>query len=124
MIVSDIFIKDEKMAKAKTEQQKAWDQAMDIIIKSGADMSSMFKEDGILKQLTKNLVERALKAELDDHLGYDKYARQSEQENSRNGTSNKNLITDNGVVELDIPRDRQGEFAPILLPKESVMNFV
>jgi transposase-like protein len=103
--------------RVKTEQEKAFDQAMDIIIKSGADLSTMFKEGGLLKQLTKNLVERALEAELDNHLGYDKYERQSEQNNSRNGTSAKNLITDNGVVELEIPRDRSSEFEPILLPK-------
>ncbi len=105
------------MAKVKTEQEKAFDQAMDIIIKSGADLSTMFKEGGLLKQLTKNLVERALEAELDSHLGYDKYERQSEQNNSRNGTSTKSLITDNGVVSLEIPRDRNSEFEPVLLPK-------
>lgn len=105
------------MAKVKTEQEKAFDQAMDIIIKSGADLNTMFKEGGLLKQLTKNLVERALKAELDSHLGYDKYERQSEQNNSRNGTSTKSLITDNGVVALEIPRDRNSQFEPVLLPK-------
>jgi putative transposase len=70
---------------------------MDIIIKSGADLSTMFEEGGLLKQLTKNLVERALEAELANHLGYDKYERQSERNNSRNRSSTKHLITDNGV---------------------------
>ena len=51
------------MARVKTEQDKVLDKAMDLIIESGADLQSMFKEGGLLKQLTKNLVERALKAE-------------------------------------------------------------
>ena len=59
------------MARVKTEQDKVLDKAMDLIIESGADLQSMFKEGGLLKQLTKNLVERALKAELNEHLGYD-----------------------------------------------------
>ena len=107
------------MAKIKTEQQKALDQAMDIIINSGADLSNMFKEGGLLKQLTKNLVERALKAELDDHLGYDKYEHSNDIVNSRNGVSKKNLITNNGVIELEVPRDRDSSFEPMLVPKRT-----
>ena len=107
------------MAKVKTEQQKALDQAMDLIINSGADLSSMFKEGGLLKQLTKNLVERALKAELDDHLGYDKYDHNNSKSNSRNGVSTKDLITDHGTIELEVPRDRNSSFEPILVPKRT-----
>ena len=107
------------MARVKTEQDKVLDKAMDLIIESGADLQSMFKEGGLLKQLTKNLVERALKAELNEHLGYDKYVNNSNSSNNRNGTSKKELITDNGVLALEVPRDRHGSFEPILVPKRS-----
>ena len=70
----------------------------------------------MLRQLTKNIFERALKAEMDEHLGYSKYGR-TETENSRNGVSKKSLITEGGVLELEVPRDRNAEFAPILVPK-------
>ena len=70
----------------------------------------------MLRQLTKNIFERALKAEMDEHLGYSKYGR-TETENSRNGVGKKSLITEGGVLELEVPRDRNAEFAPILVPK-------
>jgi len=53
----------------------------------------------MLKELTKNLFERALKAEMDEHLGYSKYGR-GETENSRNGVGKKSIITEGGVLEL------------------------
>ena len=48
-------------------------EAVDIITSSGVDLSNMFQEDGLLKQFTKELVERALEGELKQHLGYDRY---------------------------------------------------
>ena len=53
---------------------------------------------------------------MDEHVGYDRYDR-SESKNSRNGNYNKNLITENGVVDLDVPRDRDGTFVPAIVPK-------
>jgi len=67
----------------------------------------------MLKELTKNLFERALKAEMEEHLGYSKYGR-AETENSRNGVGKKSLITEGGVLELEVPRDRNAEFARYL----------
>ena len=49
--------------------------AIDLLIKGGADLKTMFAQDGLLKQLSKNIVERALAAEMDDHLGYERYDR-------------------------------------------------
>jgi transposase-like protein len=54
---------------------------------------------------------------MDNHLGYDRYDR-SDFNNSRNGHYNKNLITDNGVIELNVPRDRNGNFEPAIVPKK------
>jgi len=75
-------------------------------------------EDGILKQLTKAIVERALKAELAAHLGHDKHeAVANESGNTRNGSSAKTLKGDFGVLPIEIPRDRDGSFDPQLITK-------
>ena len=91
-------------------------QAVDLLIDKDTDLASFFAKDGMLKELTKNLFERALKAEMEEHLGYSKYGR-GETDNSRNGNSKKSLITEGGVLELEVPRDRNAEFAPVLIPK-------
>ncbi|WP_435235874.1 IS256 family transposase [Psychromonas sp. PT13] len=69
------------------------------------------------QMLTKITVEAALNAELDEHLGYSKH-RQSSTSNSRNGTSTKTIITDDGQFELETPRDREGSFEPQLVKKQ------
>jgi putative transposase len=75
-------------------------------------------ENGLLKQLTKAIVERALQAELTTHLGYEKHSLEGNAEgNTRNGTSSKRLKGDFGTVEIEVPRDRQSSFAPKLVPK-------
>ena len=123
------------MAKrTKLEQDVALDKAFDILIESGADLSKILEPDGLLKQMTKRLVEKALKAEMNKYLGYEKNERQSQItatnstdestqtepiSNSRNGYSSKSIVTDNGTLELAIPRDRRSEFDPILVPKRS-----
>jgi transposase-like protein len=72
--------------------------------------------NGFSQMLTKIMVETALGAELDDHLGYDKH-QPSSANNSRNGYSSKTLITEEGSFEVDIPRDRAGHFEPQLVKK-------
>ena len=75
-------------------------------------------ENGLLKQLTKALVERALAAELTTHLGYEKHAAEGRHSgNSRNGASSKRLKGEFGTVEIAVPRDRAGSFEPLLVPK-------
>ena len=69
------------------------------------------------QMLTKITVEAALNAELDEHLGYDKH-RQSLTNNYRNGYTSKTLKTEEGQVELDTPRDREGSFEPQLVKKQ------
>jgi putative transposase len=75
-------------------------------------------ENGLLKELTKALVERAMKAELTDHLGYEKHDPASHHSgNSRNGNSRKKLIGDFGELEIETPRDRNGSFEPKIVAK-------
>lgn len=100
---------------SKSNQDKI-KQAVELLIDKDTDLTNFFAKDGMLKELTKNLFERALKAEMDEHLGYSKYDR-GDTENSRNGVSKKSLITEGGVLELEVPRDRNAEFSPALVPK-------
>jgi len=74
--------------------------------------------EGIIKQLSKALIERAMEAELTEQLGYEK-SDQAEKPtaNRRNGKSTKQLRTDEGPMEVEIPRDREGKFEPVIVPK-------
>ena len=75
-------------------------------------------EHGLLKQLTKAVVERALQAEMAAHLGHDKHEPVANPAgNARNGTSRKTLKGEFGELPIEIPRDRQGSFEPQLIPK-------
>src|SRR2546425_3650737 len=75
-------------------------------------------ENGLLKQLTKALVERALNAELTHHLGYEKNDPTGRGSgDSRNGKSRKTLKGDFGQIEIEVPRDREGEFEPKIVGK-------
>ena len=74
---------------------------------------------GLLKALTKTVVEAALDEEMAEHVGYDKHAPEGRNRgNSRNGRRPKTVLTDNcGEVEIEVPRDRDGGFDPQLVKK-------
>ena len=75
-------------------------------------------EDGLFKQLRKALIQRALGAELTEHLGYEKGDPAGRHSgNSRNGTSSKTVLTEDGEIEIAVPRDRAGSFEPQLIGK-------
>lgn len=74
-------------------------------------------ENGLLKQLTKALVERALQAEITEHLGHDKHETVTNPTgNARNGKSHKTLKGEFGELPIEIPRDREGSFEPQIIP--------
>jgi transposase-like protein len=73
-----------------------------------------------LQQLQKRAVEKMLEAELDGHLGYDKNQKTTSS-NSRNGYSNKKLKNSFGEASINVPRDREGSFEPVLVPKRKGM---
>ena len=91
--------------------------AVDILIESDSDLSNILGKEGLIKQLSKCILERALEAEMQAHLGYDRYERNS-SENARNGSFKKNLTTENGQLELEVPRDRKGKFEPVIVKKK------
>src|ERR1700740_1835934 len=75
-------------------------------------------EDGLFKQLKKALIERALGAELTEHLGYEKGDPAGRGTgNSRNGTSSMTVLSEDGELEIAVPRDRAGSFEPQLIAK-------
>ena len=75
-------------------------------------------ENGLLKQLTKAILERALKVELTEHVGYEKHDPAGHNSgNSRNGTTTKKLKGEFGEIDLETPRDRNGSFEPAIVSK-------
>ena len=75
-------------------------------------------ENGLLKELTKRLVERALDTEMTEHLGHDKHQSVGNAKgNTRNGRSRKTLKGEFGELPIEVPRDRDGSFEPKLVPK-------
>src|SRR2546423_3954990 len=75
-------------------------------------------ENGLLKQLTKALLERAMQVEMTDHLGYEKHDPAGNNSgNSRNGATTKTLKGDFGEMALETPRDRNGSYEPKIIGK-------
>lgn len=70
----------------------------------------------LFQNFKKKIVERIVNAELDNHLGYQKHEKSSEQ-NSRNGSYSRTLITDTGTIDIDMPRDRDASFDPKFIKK-------
>lgn len=92
--------------------------ARELIEKARTEGVSLVGPDGLLRQLTKTVLEAALNAELDDHLGYEKGDVAGKfGSNERNGSSAKTVRTDVGEVRIDVPRDREGTFTPRIVPK-------
>jgi putative transposase len=91
-------------------------ELLDELLADYKGPEDMTGRDGLLKQLTGALVERALAAELTDHLGHEPGGRVAHG-NARNGTSEKTLTTDQGEVPIEVPRDRAGSFEPKLVKK-------
>ena len=84
----------------------------------GKSPEEILGEGGVLKQLTKRLVENALEGEMTEHLGYEPHAPEGKHTgNSRNGKSEKTIHTETGSVEIEVPRDRTGTFDPKLVRK-------
>lgn len=93
-------------------------ELIDKLLENYQRPEDLIGENGLLKQLTKALVERALNAELTHHLGYEKHdAAGQGSGNSRNGVSRKTLKGDFGEVDIEVPRDRNSSFEPQIVAK-------
>ena len=100
------------------EQQNIPDELIDALLANYEKPDDLLGTNGILEQLTKRVVERALEAEMTYHLGYAKHDRVTNATgNTRNGTSKKTLKGQHGEATVVIPRDREGSFEPQLVAK-------
>ena len=93
-------------------------ELLDKLLKEYKKPEEILGENGLLKQLTKAVIERALQAEMTSHLGYEKNAAEGRKSgNSRNGTDSKTVKSETGEMTLQVPRDRNSSFEPLLVPK-------
>ena len=103
--------------KKMKEQSAELVAARELVRQARAEGLSLTGPDGLLKQLTKTVLETALDEELTEHLGHDKHS-PSETGNVRNGTRSKTVLTEaTGHVEIEVPRDRAGTFEPQIVRK-------
>jgi len=105
----------EDVAKKKAAEQSAEQKAAVELVRLAQEQGlSLTGPDGLLKQLTKTVLETALNEEMTEHLGYEKHdPPEAGSGNVRNGTRAKTVLTDTtGPVELDVPRDRASTFEP------------
>jgi len=99
----------------KAGQQRLAEQLVAQARAQGLDLAGA---DGLLAQLTKRVLETALEAEMVEHLGYDAHQVEGRNGgNSRNGRRSKTVLTGVGPVEIDVPRDRDGSFEPVIVRK-------
>lgn len=89
---------------------------IDDLLKKFKTPEEILGDNGLLKQLTKAVLQRALQAEMTHHLGHEKHAPVSNKSgNARNGSSKKTLKGDFGTMPIEIPRDRNGSFEPLII---------
>jgi putative transposase len=93
-------------------------ELIDNLLKDYKKPEDLIGENGLLKQLTKQLLERAMSAEMTAHVGYEKHeATGNNSGNSRNGTSAKTIKGTFGAMPIEVPRDRNGTFEPQIIEK-------
>jgi putative transposase len=104
----------ESMA-AQIDQQQF---AQELVEQARAEGVELVGAGGLVTRLTKSVLETALEAEMTEHLGYDKHDPMGRNGgNSRNGTRTKTVVTEIGPVDIEVPRDREGSFEPVIVRK-------
>jgi len=99
-------------------REKLPDELVDELLAGARTEEEVVGPGGLLSQLTKRLVERAMEVELTDHLGYEPHREPpGGAGNTRNGSTPKTLVTEHGPVPIDTPRDRDGSFEPKIVRK-------
>ena len=94
------------------------DELIELLLeKYGRSREAILGEKGLLAELKRRVVEKALAEELTYHLGYGPGEKPKEEETHRNGYSRKTVIGEDGAMEIAVPRDRQGSFEPLLIGK-------
>src|SRR5215469_6164618 len=104
--------------KKKEKEKDILDQILDTIGFRGLTQDAVVGQDGLIKQLTGRIPQRALEAEMTEHLGYEKNPNAGDNSgNSRNGHTEKTVLLENQKAVIEVPRDRNGSFEPVIVPK-------
>ena len=94
------------------------EEILEELLKDYKNPQDLLGKEGLLKELTKRLLEKAMDSELTHHLGYEKYSSAGKKSgNSRNGKSSKKIKGNFGEIPIEVPRDRKGDFNPQIIPK-------
>ncbi len=113
MTVTEIVEMMDLMTGELLDQQKLAEQLFKQAEEQGV---SLVGPEGLLNGLTKQVLENAPEAEMTEHLGHEKHG-SAAGGNERNGTRSKNVLTEIGSVQIDVPRDRDSSFGPVIVPK-------
>ncbi len=111
---------DDMPAKKKPDPSAEEIAAKELVRQAREQGLSLTGPNGLLKQFTKNVLETALNEEMTEHLGHEKNRARGDRDSSnvRNGTRPKTVLTHaTGKVELEVPRDREGTFEPVIVKK-------
>ncbi|MGE5700875.1 MAG: IS256 family transposase [Arthrospira platensis] len=101
---------------AEVDPRRAWAQA--LVERARSEGVALTGEDGLLTSMVREVLQAGLDVEMTEHLGYEHYESAGRGSgNSRNGSYPKTVKTDVGPVELQVPRDREGTFEPVTVPK-------
>lgn len=104
------------VAPAGADSRRAWAQA--LVDRARSEGVALTGEDGLLTSMVREVLQAGLDVEMSEHLGYEPYEPAGRNSgNSRNGSYPKTVKTDVGPVELRVPRDREGTFEPVTVPK-------
>jgi transposase-like protein len=104
--------------KNTTQDPEGLALAQQLVDRAKAEGTSLVGPGGLLSGLTKQVLETALEAEMDEHLGYASGDRESKATaNERNGSRSKTVTTEVGPVQIDVPRDRDASFEPVIVKK-------
>jgi len=102
----------------KKREKDSLDLMLDTIDFKGLTQEEVVGQGGLIKQLTGKILQRMLDAEMTEHLGYEKHSNAGDNNgNSRNGYTEKRVLLENQSAMIDVPRDRNGSFEPIIVPK-------
>jgi len=107
------------MARKRERKEKdIIDQLLDNIDFRGLTQDEVVGQNGLIKQLTGRILQKALDAEMTEHLGYEKNSNAGDNSgNSRNGHTEKTVLLENQSTTIEVPRDRNSTFEPIIIPK-------
>jgi putative transposase len=94
------------------------EKLLDELLKDYKNPEDLLGKNGIMQELKKRLIERAMEAEMSSHLGYEKHAVEGRlKSNSRNGHSRKKVTSSDEKIEIAVPRDRDSDFEPQIIQK-------